>query len=357
MARRGGAQLGIEWILTWPLTLAFGAMVFLSARELNRGALEGEQVIGGPGWAAELPRRIDAVTEALRQAPLTLPEPRQEQKGAGAVRWMHRSYAVAARPEDHAKLEAAIRTLHQLDPGLTVTSAVVEGGVELRIGLDGLLTHTLALRWQTTTPTPRVSPQLAMLVAALGDNLKAARDAIDLGVPVALGVRPFRPFSKEVAELARHFGQEVWLDLSAGGPEGVAADLSAPPTPDFAYLDSALASVPYVVGVAQESGRGWLAEALVPELQRRKLLYTGPYPETGQPASTPTLEMVSIGSQSPEQLAALGAHIRERGPIIAVSQDAASLEALRELVHGWRAAGVEVVPLSSLLRAAALPAR
>jgi polysaccharide deacetylase 2 family uncharacterized protein YibQ len=357
MARRGGGQLGVGWILTWPLTLAFGAMVFLSARELNRGALEGVTVIGGPGWAAELPRRINAVTEGLQQAPLTLPEPSEEQRGSGAVRWTHRAYTIAVQPEDHAKVETAIRALQQIDPGLTVTSAVADDGAEVRIGLDGLLTHTLRLRSQAAEPTPRVSPQLAMLVAALGDNLKTARDVVDLDVPVALGVRPFRPFSKEVAELAHHFAREVWLDLSAGEADDVAPGDETPAIRDSGYLDSALASVPYVVGVTQEPGGGWSEEALAAEARQRRLLYVGARQVVGSAAPAHAPEMVSITSESPEQLAALGARIRERGPVIAVSHEAEDLGVLRDLVPAWRAAGVEVVPLSSLLRAPALPAR
>src|SRR5262245_60410296 len=216
MAQRGRSELGLAWVLTWPLPLAFAAMVFLTARELSQPSGDVAPPIGGPDWEARLPARIDAITTALRDSPVRLGAPVEEKQGSGTLRWIHRRYVVPAPPQDYALIELAVSNLQQLDPGLTVASQAMPQGVEIHIGLDGLLTHTVLIRSGEPAAPP---PRLAMMIVALGDDLRLAREFVGVDAPVALGVRPFRPFSKEVAELAHHFGREVWIDLTPRASE------------------------------------------------------------------------------------------------------------------------------------------
>ncbi|OFV87815.1 MAG: hypothetical protein A3J75_00915, partial [Acidobacteria bacterium RBG_16_68_9] len=319
-------------------------------------------------WERRFPERIAAVTRALEQEPLALAAPLEEPRGAGALRWVHRLYTLSVSPEKNAEVEAKIASLYELDPGVTASSVTLADGAALDIGLDGLLTHTVRFRWRREAAPPRV----ALLISPLGDDLRAARAFVDVDAPLAIGVQPFRPFSKEVGELAHAFHREVWL--AVGAPEGPPADSGVSTVPDASadiasYLDAALAAVPHVIGVTAASGvrmtEGGRRE-LAREADRRQLLYVGGGEPPDDTAGTPwtdrggarALALGDATKPASEQLTRLGAAARDGGSAIGIGQAAVvTPESLNQMLPGWRAAGIDVVPVSTLAQPASLSAR
>jgi hypothetical protein len=348
--------VGFGWILTWPFTLIFAAMLFLATEEMRRPVRETSGSIGGPNWAGQLPDRIGEVTRALDKSSVKLPVPLEEPQGSGSVRWIHRRYVMAVEPDEYERVEVALQALRAVDPGVTVTTVDKADGIEVQIGLDGLLTHTLRLRSIKTLGPPR----LALVLDQLGDDLLVAREIANLDVPFAFGVRPFRPFSKEVAELARLFDREVYVDLriadeNAGDPGSLDASHD--------QLSQALAEVPHVVGVKVRAGRNraWdsrLATELFAVLEKHQLslLSDLPPPNGGESKRPTRAPIMFLGSPEDDpvrisrHLESLVAQARSNGSVVGVCPATMGLvSVLRRAVEEWRAAGIEIVRVSSLI--------
>lgn len=349
--------MALSWIATWPLTLAFAVMVFVSAREVNHTTEDTTQPIGGPGWESRFPGRVDAVTAAISRAALARTPPVEEAKGSGAMRWLHRRYVVQMKPEERGEVEAVIDDLRTVDPGLTVSTVWIGEGVDLRIGLDGLLTHTLELRWGEATPPAALPKQIAMIFSTLGDDLRTARELVDLEANVGLAVRPFRPFSKEVAELAHHFEREVWLDLTAAPDADATQGDTVVPVDEQGYVDSALLSVPYAVGVAHDRaaihGTQWSEPALEAAVKKRQLLYVVGTRSPRSGAEPQTL-LVGLEDQNAatDALTSLGNRAQSEGSVVGIGPAGTpAAEALRRIIPEWRKAGVDIVQASRLIHA------
>jgi polysaccharide deacetylase 2 family uncharacterized protein YibQ len=376
MKGRSLRPVGIGWVVTWWLLPAFALMVFMTAQEMHQPRQEPAQIEGGPDWEDKLHARIDAVTAALRDSSLGLAEPVESTTGSGTVRYVHRSYNVTFRPERQIETELAIEALHEADPGVTITHTPIDpDGFEIKIGIDGLLTHTI--RFQPLQPASG-PPRVAVVARALGSDLRLAREIVGIDAPIALGIQPGRPFSKEVAELARLFGREVVLDISV-----VAAGAGGVGEPGVVLLDGqlrsrldrAMGSVPYAVGVTAGvnddiAGVPERLESFAGELNRRGLFWIGNLPNlqrlSGLGAAvglrvtmTAVLADETQREALEKRLNEVGERARTEGGAVAVitaSTDAVTV--LADVIPRWRAGGVDLVPVSSLPRAiTASPAR
>jgi hypothetical protein len=365
MARRGDRPpIGLTWVVTWPLSAAFAALVFLAAEEIHHPAREAAApapaAIGGADWITRFPERIAAVDAALHKSPLALPQPVEDERGSGPLRWTHRLYQINLPRAEQAQAASAIEAVRGADPGLGVTAENTADGTDVRVGLDGLLVSTLRFRWvDVVTPKPP-NPRVAVVIGPLGDDLRVARQVVAIEGPVALGVRPFRPFSREVAQLGRMFDRDVLVQLDgseAQGKEG-GGQPGAVPGPD---LDALLASVPQAVGVAwqqaaggkgQKPDRRWLAE-----VERRQLLFVG---ERGKAAGLPAPALIAEAPPDAvaAQFGAVPEQARTDGSVIVIAAPGdATLEALTRALPEWRTAEIDVVAPSALAHAANLSAR
>ncbi len=345
--------VGLVWIVCWPLTMVFAAMVFLAAEEIHRTSREALQPIGGPNWEAHLRQRVEAVTAALLSLPLKLPRPVEQEKGSGPLRWTHRHFDLTISRAEQSQAESAIEALRDVDRGVTITSEATFNGVEVLIGLDGLLTHTLRFHWKDRPAKPRVG----VVIDSLGEDLRIAREVVQLGAPVALGVIPFRPFSREVAKLGRQFERDVLLHL----PERIGDDTESDATGGF---EAALATVPDAIGVVSGSGddRPGMGpdEPMIAELKRRGLFCLGGSEAVaadvgrGIPGFLVQARVVSLDSDArpadvTRWLVALTSAAREDGVAIGIGRaDDATITALRKALLDWQTAEIEVVSLSEL---------
>jgi len=364
--RRSRRAIGVGWVATWWLLPGFALMVFMTAEEMHRPRDEPVQIQGGANWDERLHSRIDAVTAALRDSSLDLSDPIETTTGSGTARYIHRSYTVTFHPERQIETELAIEALRDVDPGLTLTRSPTEpDGFEVKIGIDGLLTHTIRFRPLQPASAP---PRIALVARSLGDDLLLAREIVQIDAPIALGIRPSRPFSREVAELARLFGREVLLDVSlVTDPRPGADDAGIFPLDGRlrSSLDNALQSVPYAVGVTAEVESGVTAnlerlDGFLAELNRRGLFWITNLPKPERLGALKAaaglrvgMRSVLITGQKRESLDSGLEQARQRARADGVTVTLATatpdaLEVLAETVARWRSTGVDLVPVSSL---------
>lgn len=362
VARRSA---GLTWLVSWPFSLVFAAMLFVVAEEVRRTGPDGVAPGASPESTRHLPERIDALTAALQTTSLALPDPVTEMQGSGLTRHVHRRYMVPIRPEDQEHAQLAIETLRNADPAAVIVWQPRNDGFEAQVAVEGLLTHTIQFQWKDASP-----PRIALLVEFLGDDLRAARDSVGVDAPVALGVRPGRPFSKEVAELAHMFDREVFLQLCAS--DDGAEDCVPYPVPDAggeidAALDGFLAGIPHVVGVtgAVTFGTAQPGDALggfLSRIKARNLLCVGTLGQQPESFAAPAARagvrletrVVPVnGREEPAQFAAqlrsLTARARDAGAVVGVMRlGPGMVEELSGVVGEWRGEGINLVTVSSL---------
>jgi polysaccharide deacetylase 2 family uncharacterized protein YibQ len=360
--------VGIGWVVSWWLLPAFALMVFMSAQELHQPREEPVRIEGGPNWEERLHERIDLVTAALVNSSLDLSEPIETTTGSGAARHVHRSYSITFRPERQIETELAIEALRDVDAGLTLTRTALEpDGFEVKVGLDGLLTHTI--RFEPLQPASG-PPRMALVARGLGDDLLLARALVAIEAPIALAIRPSRPFSREVAELGRLFSREVLLDisLSSGAGDGESDPGVVPSGARLrGDLDRAMDSVPYAVGIAADVDKELSAspqrlEGFLAELNRRGLFWIGNLPNQQRLGALGTAVGVRVAVAAPpvgvenqerleKDFAELRTQARSDGATLTFGIAAAdSMHVLADAVAKCRAEGVELVPVSSLPR-------
>jgi polysaccharide deacetylase 2 family uncharacterized protein YibQ len=320
-------------------------------------------------WAAEFPARIDRVTQALAQLPIPLPTPREEPQGSGALRWELRRYELTLpAPETPGTIAALFAPIHTAVADATVNVSEDFGGAQVQIGVDGLLTHVLALHWLSR------QPRAAIIIDDLGNDLRIARELGTLGAPLAFAVMPGRPFSKEVAELAALLGQEVLVHLpmeaESGGDYGADNVLRVEASRDAIVhaVDRELAAVPHAIGANNHMGSRFTADAtrmrwVLERVKQAGLFFidsrTTPRSVACEVAASLALpcaeRSVFLDDVDDEaavhtQLQELLALARTRGDVIAVGHPRpATVAALRAVLPDFAAAHIDIVPLSAIV--------
>lgn len=324
------------------------------------------------GGELSLPDRIAAVTKRLEKGPLHLPTPQVQAQGSGRMHYEHRRYEVTVPPEEKTVLRAALELARSEDAAVVARVDDVDGGQRGEIGVDGLLTHTILLRWQMQA-TP-VLPRVALVIDDMGNNLLAARDLLALPYPVALAVMPSRPFSREVAESAHQRGREVLLHLpmeAQSGEENGEVELlrvSDNANQVVEIVDRSLAGVPYAVGVNNHMGSRFTEDPermrlVLGRLRQRNLFFLDSL-TTSHTAARAVAESLGVpyvartvfldDSVDPaaiqEQLDTLLAAAKKNGRAIGIGHPhPETLEVLHGFGESAKAVGVEIVPLSAMV--------
>jgi polysaccharide deacetylase 2 family uncharacterized protein YibQ len=356
MSRNGARhRAGSDWFFTWPLTIVFAAMVFLTVEEMHRPRVDPAHPRPGAGWEERLPDRIERLTEALGSSGLPLSLAAEEPRGSGTLRWVYRRFEVRLPPAEEGRVRALLDYVRELDDGVTADSVEKFDGTEFRIGLDGLLTHSLRVHWGEIERRPRV----ALAIGALGEDLRVARECVALQAPLALVVQPFLPFSREVAQLGHLFEREVLLGLRLPlRPRSDSGDV-----PIGEEIGAALASVPYAVGAtAIPDGAEPGPEEIerVRDALREKNLFlvtTGSSPAAAGNVAVVVLDGEGTMSLS-DQVERLIAAARSTGAAIGFTRsNEPTLTALAAALGQIAASSVDIVPVSTLAQPVALSAR
>jgi len=368
-----------DWLYGIPLSFTFGVVVYVCLlgvqdpelqRRFNR---QNEEISTAPtlraDWAADFPARIDQVTTALPQLGIPLPRPGEEPQGSGRVRWRLRRYELnVPAPSQPGAIETLVAPLRDAAPGVTVRVDEHQTGAQVQIGVDGLLTHLLIFQWLGRRP------RAAIIVDDLGENLLAARALAEVDAPLTFAVRPFLPFSTEVAELARMFGRQVLVHLpiaddssSDTAPPGM-LPASATQAQVTEVLNQSLAALPKAVGVSNQSGAGFTADRdrmrwLLERLKQDALFFIDSQASASSvacevaadlalPCAPRTLVVESSADERElaSQLETLAQVARTRGDAIAiVHPGATTAAAVKAALPSFAAAGVDVVPASMIV--------
>jgi polysaccharide deacetylase 2 family uncharacterized protein YibQ len=373
---RGG---GLGWFRSLIFSAVFGVLLFVIAQEMRSGhvpILPAVPRVDCSGRLADLTTQINEATALLAQSGLPLLAPIEEKQGAERLRYIHRRYEVSVPPTITAdEIRRRLAPLGEHDPCVVVDVTTDAGGAHVQVGIDEVLTHTMLMRWATPTP---VRMQIAIVIDDLGNDLLSAREFAGLDAPLAFAIAPFRSFSKEVAEVAHRFNREVLLRLPTddGGDatdERVLRAVAARAAIED-VLTQALAAVPYVVGttvaadspIARDRQRmRWLLSWL-----NGRQLFLVDYATQSTAAelaagigiavvsSAVMLDDVPAEAAVRDQLAALLQQARERGSAIGVGHpQPMTATALKAVLPEWRAAGVELLPISTLIQAGTLASK
>lgn len=368
MALRGERPpIGLAWVITWPLSAILAAVVFLAAEELRqpaRGPAPTPTANSAGDFYERLPGRIAAIDTALRKGPLRLAGI-EETRGSGSLRFKYRLYEVQLPEREREKAEAAIEAVRGIDPGLVITTSQTADATEVRFGLDGLLVATARFLWREH---PETRPRVALIIGPLGDDLRLARHAIEaIEAPVVLGINPARPFAAQVTELGRMFEREALVQYVVAPPPPPPPTVDPfdplitppprpkpPPTPPG--LDAALTAVPGAVGVAWTGPPGVtppkVTQALLAGVEQRGLIFVGARGDKRANALPPPVQLSDVSEKAlppAEQLAALATTARKQGRVIAICPPTdAMLTAVQAALPEWRAAHLDIVPLTVL---------
>lgn len=372
MSRSEPRLFGWGWLISLASSTILGLLIFMSSLALH----EPGTVVVAPSapqphanWAADFPARIEAVTTALGHLPWPLPQPGEEPQGAGALRWTHRRYELTLpAPEDDAALDKTLDPIRAAASGVTLQVNHEAVGAQVQVGIDGLLTHTLTLHWLGR------QPRVAIIIDDLGDDLLIARTLAGVDAPLTFAVMPFRPFSKEVAELATLFGREVLVHLpmeAENGEDFGAADIllvSADHDAIIQQLAASLDTVPHAVGVNNHMGSRFTGDRahmlwVLEYLKQKDLFFidsrTTPHSVACEVAAAIDLRCASrtlfLDDTDDEtairsQIESLPKLARQQGDVIAIGHArAATAAALQAALPGFGGAGLQVVPASTVI--------
>jgi uncharacterized protein len=356
-------------IVGFVLTCGLGLLVYLSALQLRPPETLVAPPTGHVDSTADFPDRVEQVTAALAQLPLPLPLPTAVPQGAGALRWVHHRYEITV-PElqDAGAIDRVFEPLRHVTAGVTVEAIKETNGAKVQVGVDGLLTHTLMLHWLGH------KPRAAIIIDNLGSDLLAARTFADIEAPLTFAVRASQPFSKEVAELASLFGREVLMQLPPEPERLTAAETPSAETPRaergglLRRFGENLAGVPQAVGVTTEpdarlSGNAERTQWILDATKEHNLFLvevagaspadscdTAAAAAVGCAQSDVLLEDSSEEEAVRKQLDNVLQTARTRGDTVAVGHATSALAAaLRSAVPEFAAAGVELVPASTIV--------
>lgn len=353
---------------------ALGVLVFaLTHRQqlIREVASEPPPVSAAAHWDETFSARLEAVTRRLENGPIRLPHPTLQPR-TRPLPYTLRQYELVVAPDAADAVRALLEQARGEDATVTYALAEQADGLRAEVGVDGLRTHELRVRWGTEDR--RRAARVAVVIDDLGNNLLLARQLISIDLPLAMAVMPFRPFSRQVAELAHLSGREVLLHLpmeaESGESHGEDVVLLVADGPDRLRqeIDESLADVPHAIGVNNHMGSRFTRDrrrmaTLLAILRQHQLFFVDSMTSLGSvggevaaamgvPALTRDvfLDDPSGGASVPQQLNRLLDIATARGTAVGIGHPRrVTMAALQEFAAMARARGVAVVPVSELL--------
>ena len=323
-------------------------------------------------WGSTFSERVAGVTARLEKSPLSLPPP-SLQPQANPIPYTLRQYEVTLPRDSMDRLRAALALARGDDPTVAYSLDPRPGELFAEIGVDGLRTHTILVHWANAAAADQ-HPRMAVVIDDLGNNLLTARMLVSIDAPLTFAVMPFRPFSRQVAEVGHMSGRDILLHLPMEADDeeehGEVGILRVSERRDelLQQLDRGLADVPYVIGVNNHMGSRFTQDRekmtwVLQALKQRQLFFldskTSP-----QSAGREVAEKVGIpflsrdvflddgaGNTSvAQQLVLLLETAKKRGVAIGIGHPhPATIAALQSLPELAKAQGVTIVSLSKLL--------
>lgn len=248
----------------------------------------------------------------------------------------------------------------------------------LVIGIGTLITHTVVISWPELKTPAVQEPQAfraAIIIDDIGDNLAKVEQLLALNEQLTFSILPHQKASTEIAEFL-HQRQRTFLlhlpmepDNPANRP-GKGAILSKMTAEQIQrQIQSALASVPFVVGVNNHMGslvttQTDIMQAVFTELQRRQLFFV----DSRTTDKTIAFKLAQqIGLKSGERKIFLDANpgvefarnqllrlaeLAEQGqPAIAIGHPKeATLRALEEMLPEFQRRNINIVSVAELLQ-------
>lgn len=222
-----------------------------------------------------------------------------------------------------------------------------------------------------------ITAVVAIVIDDLGQDMKPARDLLDLPDRITLGVMPRLPFSKKIAEAARRSGREVLVHIpmeAKGMPEKrsspgmLRSDMT--PMEFIAAVNEDLDSVPGAAGANNHEGSSLTENReamtfLMSELKARNLFFldsmTSPKSaayavarEFGLRSARRDVFLDNDGNNPRairKQLDALTRTAKQNGRAIGIGHPhPATIAELRKWLAKIEDQGIEVVPVSFLVK-------
>ena len=282
---------------------------------------------------------------------------------------------------DAAKIQQALSAVATRN-GLTQEPSESREGILLYYLKSGSRTHAVHIHLNSSPAelsggavSQSQGAKLAIILDDLGSDRAAAEQIFELPYPVTISVLPNHEHSSEIAHEALRRGFEVMLHLpmqavASEKPEAQELRPGMNEAQISQMLDEFLQNVPGVAGVnnhqgSQATSDRKLMDELMPALRDRHLFYidsrttaaTVAYEEaqkSGVPSAfrnVPFLDDVAEVDAIRKQLQLALRGAREKGEAVAIGHPhPATLEALQEFQAKAQAAGVQLVPISELIR-------
>lgn len=340
MASRAAGQpeIGCGWVLTLPLVVLLGGLIFLAADRMHRPVANRGPSLGSQEWERSLPERLRRLQAAVRALPLELHQVGSDQQGDATLRWILHRYEATIEPEERRRAEEALSALQDVDPGVALRSRAIPGGVEVLVGLDGLPAHLIRFRWAR----PETERRVVVACGPLGNDLRRARAIVSGDAVRAVAVDPLWPFAAEVADMAHLYDRDVVL----APPEEMPPDPSA-----FA---AALEKVGHIVAVlAPRAWEGEAVGALKLAAELRGLAWLDETPES--PLQVIRLTHLGEAASLAAALADLPSTETDRPVLVVVPPVDGMEEELERAIAVWKDAGLVSVALSPLVRPTPVP--
>lgn len=213
----------------------------------------------------------------------------------------------------------------------------------------------------------------------LGGEIEPARKLVGLGAPITFSVLPHLKRSSEVAEMAHQAGLVVMLHLPMESKwksvnPGPGALMTTQSVEDITRIVAEdIASVPYAAGVNNHMGSAFTEDAVRTETALREVKKHGLFfvdsrttPSSSAFGAAGKLKMPVAGRdvfldnerdkrKIVEQITTLAGLALKKGKAVGIGHPyPETIEALGEAIPGVRAMGVEITPVTDILKPVAM---